>query len=196
MEMRGNTARINLTLNAGSYHCLYGSWQEADDAYQTTTSASWSDMRINQSLYWLPKIEHSTETIHQLDLFGNADIWMVECYEPSDFTWKDMNIAVPAVAWNDDGSEHQPVLRLVTVEPNGKMSNSRPELLSTKTIPWTINFDLPPTVRIGEELIVDVTVTNQMMNCSQVRDTWVVDPIVLSVPLCWSIQFIPFIVVK
>ena len=169
MEMRGNAARINLTLNAGSYHCLYGSWREADDVDLITTSATWSTLDTNQSLYSLPKMHDTRDVTYQLGLFGNADIWMVECYEPSDFTWKDMNIIVPVVAWDDDGFQHQPVLRLVTVEPNGKMSNSRAELLTAKRIPWTVSFDLPPSVRVGEELIVDVTITNQMTNCSQVK---------------------------
>ena len=64
--------------------------------------------------------------------------------------------------------EQDPVLRLLTVEPNGKMSSSRAQRLTAKRIPWTVHFDLPPSVRIAEELIVDVTLTNQMLNCSQV----------------------------
>ena len=173
MEMRGNAARINLTLNAGSYHCLYGSWQESDDAEATIPSATWLTLEANRSLYSLPKLQDYADDSYQLGLFGSADVWMVECYEPSDFTWKDMNIAIPAVAWNGDGSEQQqqPILRLVTVEPNGKISNSRALPLTAKRIPWSVSFDLPPSVRVGEELIVDVTITNHMINCSQVRNT-------------------------
>ena len=87
MEMRGNTARINVTLNAGSYHCLYGSWEGTAGA-SDAVDATEPNRTYNYSLHTLPKLTSSVDSANLLRLFGDSDIWMVECYEPRFFYFR------------------------------------------------------------------------------------------------------------
>lgn len=62
----------------------------------------------------------------------------------------------------------QPQLTLLTVDPDGRVRQSSPTLIPIKPVDWTIDFQLPERVRVGEELVVDVALTNRFHNCSQV----------------------------
>ena len=61
-----------------------------------------------------------------------------------------------------------PQLTLLTVDPNGRVRQSSPVAIPIKPVDWAIDFQLPERVRVGEELVVDVALTNRFHNCSQV----------------------------
>lgn len=75
-----------------------------------------------------------------------------------------MDVVIPA--GGNDGK--RPQLRLMTADLDGKVRFTSPVSIPNKPIPWTVDFQLPQSVRIGEELIVDIVLTNQLTNCSQV----------------------------
>ena len=62
----------------------------------------------------------------------------------------------------------EPQLTLLTVDPNGRVRQSSPTAIPIKPVDWAIDFQLPERVRVGEELVVDVGLTNRFQNCSQV----------------------------
>ena len=64
-----------------------------------------------------------------------------------------------------------PQLTLLTVDRNGRIRQSSPVTIPIKAVGWTIDFQLPERIRVGEELVVDVTLTNLLKNCSQVSQT-------------------------
>jgi hypothetical protein len=67
-------------------------------------------------------------------------------------------------------SGSDPQLTLLTVDRNGRVRQSSPVTIPIKPVDWTIDFQLPESVRVGEELVVDVTLTNRFQNCSQVKN--------------------------
>lgn len=40
--------------------------------------------------------------------------------------------------------------------------------LKPRRADWTIDFELPASARVSEEVVVDVAVSNRQRNCSQV----------------------------
>lgn len=67
------------------------------------------------------------------------------------------------------GSGPNPQLTVLTIDPDGRIRTSIPTAIPIKPVDWTIDFQLPERVRVGEELVVDVALTNGLHNCSQVR---------------------------
>lgn len=80
--------------------------------------------------------------------------------QSSDATTKELDLVVA------NGSDAQ--LTLVTVDPDGQVRQSNPTVIPIKPVDWSIDFQLPERVRVGEELVVDVALTNRFHNCSQV----------------------------
>ena len=90
VEMKGNRARVNLTLaSPAHHHCLYGSWQK-----DLTASASQQQQQtvdgqnvmtpvetVDRFLHLLlPKYQQSAS---QWQLFDTVDdLWFVQCYQP------------------------------------------------------------------------------------------------------------------
>ena len=62
------------------------------------------------------------------------------------------------------------MLTLISIDNEGRLRRSnRIKVPIKKAVPWSIDFALPQSVRLGEELIVDIVLTNQFhANCSQV----------------------------
>jgi hypothetical protein len=65
-----------------------------------------------------------------------------------------------------------PQLTLLSVDRNGRVRQSSLVTIPIKPVDWAIDFQLPERVRVGEELIVDVTLTNRFKNCSQVSQQY------------------------
>ena len=82
--------------------------------------------------------------------------------------WKEMELVVGRSRNKVDKSS--PVLTLLSIDEEGRVRRSTSTKLPIKTAPWSVDFALPQSVRVAEELIVDVTLTNHFhANCSQVR---------------------------
>ena len=65
-----------------------------------------------------------------------------------------------------------PELKLLTVDADAKMRTSKPLVVPRPaTVPWQIDFQLPASIRIGEELVIDITLKNHLLNCSQVNES-------------------------
>jgi len=95
---------------------------------------------------------------HQLYLFDDDDIG-----NGSEHSWRQLNVAVPRAG------VATPYLRLATVDATGRLGLSQPLSLSVvRPAPWSVDFELPASVRVGEEVVVDVHLRNGQSNCSQV----------------------------
>ena len=106
------------------------------------------------------------------ELFGSAQLWFVRCgLEPNvNATWKLLEATLPAA-----DTRRRSQLAVLTVSPDGRVRRSVPTAVeSTDVAPWSIDFQLPETVRLGEEMVVDVTLASQQalngLNCSQVSE--------------------------
>ena len=65
-----------------------------------------------------------------------------------------------------------PELKLLTVDADAKMRTSKPLAVPLPaTVPCQIDFQLPASIRIGEELVIDITLKNHLLNCSQVNES-------------------------
>ena len=67
--------RVNVSLTIGSAHCLYGSWP--DDAIVDNVTQL-PPLGSNGHVHLLPKSQLPT----RLDIFGRAELWFVECFDP------------------------------------------------------------------------------------------------------------------
>lgn len=81
----------------------------------------------------------------------------------SELAWKLVPVSVPS-------SQSPLQLQALTVDAEGRMRVSQSLPLDEPFIPWQIDFQLPSSMRVAEQLIVDVTLVNHLHNCSQVRD--------------------------
>ena len=88
MQIRGNTARMNVTVTAGSYHCLYGSWLEQLPDSQPQPQTMWNAaserspaVGVGQFLHRLPK-EVRVADDDRFQFFGQRQLWHVECHKP------------------------------------------------------------------------------------------------------------------
>ncbi|XP_046454359.1 C3 and PZP-like alpha-2-macroglobulin domain-containing protein 8 isoform X2 [Daphnia pulex] len=160
--VKGNKVRVNMTLKLGSYHCLFGSWADkemANSAEVQSPNLLGPSIETDRFLRLLPKFQ-APPTPWQL--FGqSSELWFVQCFDPSESTTKEMDLVVAS------GSD--PQLTLLTVDRNGRVRQSSPVTIPIKPVDWTIDFQLPESVRVGEELVVDVTLTNRFQNCSQTQ---------------------------
>jgi len=154
-----NIARLNLTLPAGNYFCLYGHNEEDVQPIEETLSTGGYTIETDRFLRLLPK--YPSQPIG-LELFGPHQLWLLRCFEPSDSKWLIVEATIPAQVV-------RPVLTLLTVSMDGQLHRSSPTPVPIRAAPWTIDFQLPDSVRLGEELVVDVSLSNEMAsNCSQV----------------------------
>lgn len=79
MEMKGNKVRLNMTLKAGSHHCLFGSWAEKVEESNESPVLLGPSIETDRFLRLLPKYQ----TPSQWQLFGKStELWFVQCYEP------------------------------------------------------------------------------------------------------------------
>ncbi|XP_057381255.1 uncharacterized protein LOC130703811 [Daphnia carinata] len=160
-SVRANKVRVNMTLKAGSYHCLYGSWAEKAGTMNSAESPKLlaPSIETDRFLRLLPKFQTPPT---QWLLFGqSSELWFVQCYDPSESTTKELDLVV--------ANGVDPQLTLLTVDQNGRVRQSNPVAIPIKPIDWTIDFQLPERVRVGEEVVVDVALTNRFNNCSQTQ---------------------------
>ena len=72
-----------MTLKAGSYHCLFGSWAEKTKMLNSAESIPkflGPSIETNRFLRLLPKFQ-APQTPWQL--FGQSgELWFVQCYDP------------------------------------------------------------------------------------------------------------------
>lgn len=171
-----------MTLTTGSYHCLYGSWAAKAETINSAESPKLigPSIETDRFLRLLPKFQTPAT---QWQLFGqSSELWFVQCYDPrcvrncinvrviianysfvfflSESTTKELDLVV--------ANGVDPQLTLLTVDQNGRVHESNAVAIPIKPIDWTIDFQLPERVRVGEELVVDVALTNRFNNCSQV----------------------------
>lgn len=59
-------------------------------------------------------------------------------------------------------------LALLSVDAAGRVRRSAPLKLAPALADWSIDFQLPASARVGEEVVVDVAIVNRFRNCSQV----------------------------
>lgn len=175
-----------MTLTVGSYHCLYGSWAEKDKTINSEKPQKLlgPSIETDRFLRLLPKFQTAPA---QWQLFGqSSELWFVQCYDPRYYYTKLASTSFRVINVNYTLHESEstakeldlvvangvdPQLTLLTVDQNGRVRQSSPVAIPIKPVDWTIDFQLPEQVRVGEELVVDVALTNGFNNCSQVSWT-------------------------
>lgn len=81
MELKGNKVRLNMTLKAGSHHCLYGSWAEkiVDQVPGEIPALVGPSIETDRFLRLLPKYQ---TLANPWQLFGQStELWFVQCYD-------------------------------------------------------------------------------------------------------------------
>lgn len=182
VHMKAGLARLNVSLTAGSSHYVFGSWAASPAAASNDGAIQQEDtlpasIETDRFLRLLPSYQQDPTDSRPWELFGHGQLWFVRSLEPSNATWQLLETAIPA-----DRAVKRPELRVLTVGPDGQVRMSGPTAVpllrwasGVSSAPWSIDFQLPETVREGEEMVVAVTLANELEtlsngigNCSQV----------------------------